>query len=257
MRRILCLVVILLPCSCTVKENRSDCPCDLLVLPAEKLESEGSVVVSLVQDGAVVGQEMLGREDFEAGKCLMTVNRRPTTVTVFSGITSMSLQGGRKLSIRSAQQCDELFTSTSDAKPSGDSFECQVCLHKNFARLFLTVLNLRNGMDMRITGTVSGYDILDTEPCEGDFNIPAERGDAARGCCIRLPRQTDESLALEVSVRGVTVKTVPLGSIIAATGYSFKDEDLMDIVMTVDLEKSYASVTVGDWDSITIPLIVY
>ena len=251
------MAVLLLPCSCTVKENRSDCPCDILILPAEKLESRGNVVVSLVQDGIVVGQEMLEGEEFEAGKCIMTVSRKPTTVTVFSGITSMSLQGGRKLHVRTEQQCDELFSCSSDTHLTGDSHECPIYLHKNFARLYLTVLNLRNNQELCLNGTVCGYDLLDAAPCEGDFNILPESGDAAHGCCIRLPRQTDESLVMNVMSSGTVVKTVPLAALISATGYSFEDEDLMDIVMTVDLEKSYAAVSVEGWDTITIPLIQY
>ena len=257
MRRILCLTVLALLLSCSVKENRSHCPCDLLVRPGEKLESEGSVVVSIVQDGLVVGQEMLSREEFEAGKCVMTVDRVPATVTVFSGITTMSLQKGVQLGIRTEQQCDELFSCSISADLNAESYECPVSLHKNFARLYLTVLNLRNGMDLCVSGTVGGYNLLDAAPCEGDFIIPTENSDAARGCCIRLPRQLDDSLALEITMEGELVRSVPLGALIASTGYSYSDEDLMDIAMTVDLDKSYASLSVEGWEKVTIPFIEF
>ncbi len=257
MRRILCLLLTVLTSSCTVKENRSDCPCDLLVRPAEKLESEGSVVVSIVQDGKVVKQEMLDREDFEDGKCRLEVSRRPTTVTVFTGITSMNLKGGSKLDISSEHQCDELFSCSENANPAGESCDCSISLHKNFARLYLTVLNLKKGMDLSVSGTVAGYYLMDAAPCKGDFNILTENADAARGCCIRLPRQLDESLSMVISRDGECLRNIPLGTLIASTGYSFQDEDLMDIAMTLDLEKSYASVNIEGWDKVTIPIIEF
>lgn len=251
------LALCLLPCACTVKENRSICPCDLLILPEGPVETAGSVLVSIVQDGTLVGQEMLSREEFEAGGCRITVNRGPTKVTVFTGITSMNLLQGRKLDIRSEHQCDELFSCSDDAELDGDNYEYPVSLHKNFARLYLTVLNIREGMNICVNGSVSGYDLLNASPCEGCFSCPTENVDAAQGCCIRLPRQKDDSLVLDIEQEGETVRSVPLGALIESTGYSFEDEDLMDIAMTVDLEKSYASLSVLGWKSVTFPKIEF
>lgn len=257
MRRILCLIAILLPCACSVKENRSGCPCDLLIRPTEKLKTEGSVVVSIVQEGTVVKQEMLSREEFEAGSCVIKVNRNPTTVTVFSGITSMNLVQGRKLDIKAEHQCDEIFSCSTSADLDKEKMEYTVSLHKNFARLFLTVLNLREGMDLSISGKVSGYDLLDAAPCSGHFKCLPDGNEESKAWCIRLPRQLDDDLSLDVIIDGETVRTIALGALISATGYSFKDEDLMDITMTVDLDKSYALFGVEGWAPVTFPLIEY
>ena len=66
MKRILCFITVLLLCSCTVKENRSFCPCELLVYSEEPLKTDGSVLVSVIQDGEVVKQGMMSRDDFES-----------------------------------------------------------------------------------------------------------------------------------------------------------------------------------------------
>lgn len=256
MRRIP-IIAFLLLCSCSVKENRSVCPCDLLVKPAQALLSDGWVVVSVVQDGVVVKQEMLSREEFESGECKITVSRKPSTVTVFTGITSMNLLRGRTLDISYSKECDELFSSSDNAELHGDSFEYPVSLHKNFARLYLTVLNPVPGSEMSINGTVAGYDLMDAAPCQGDFIWISGEKDAAQGCCIRLPRQLDNSLSLKMDFEGETIRILPLGALIAASGYSFADEDLKDITMTVDMEKSYAKVGVADWNEVEIPLIDY
>lgn len=214
-------------------------------------------MVSLVQDGTVVKQEMLGREDFESGNCMITVSRKPTMITVFTGITSMNLLEGRKLDIKSENQCDELFSSSSTADLTGESMEYLVSLHKNFARLFLTVYNLKEGMTLGISGKVSGYNLLDAAPYEGAFNCLPEGDKDTRDYCIRLPRQLDDDLFLNVMTGGETVRSIALGSLIASSGYSFKDEDLRDITLTVDLEKSYAALMIEGWDQEEIPLIEY
>lgn len=254
MRRILCLLVPLLLCACSVKEDRSACPCKLVVRPAEGLGTEGSVVVSMVQDGIVVGQELLGSEDFIDGCCEIVVSRRPTQVTVFAGITTMSLKQGRILDIRSDNQCDELFSCKGTAELNGDRVEYTVKLHKNFARLNLKVLNLAEGTDLRVRGTVNGYDLLYCDPREGLFGCSAPGAGPEAEYCIRIPRQLDYDLTLDVLQDGETLRELPLGLIIKESGYSFADEDLKDIEITVDMNKSYAFISVEGWEEDAFPV---
>ena len=68
MRKILCFIALLLPWACSVKEDRSGCPCELVVRCEEPLKTEGSVLVSVIQNNMVVKQGMMSREDFEEYK---------------------------------------------------------------------------------------------------------------------------------------------------------------------------------------------
>ena len=249
-----CLIALLLLCACSVKENRSVCPCELTVRPQEPLPSDGSVLVSVVQDGLVVKQGMLSKEEFESGCCKLSVSRKPTYVTVFAGITSMNPLQGRRLDISNEHQCDEVYSCNSFAELDGDSYEHLVSLHKNFARLKLTVLNVPEDVKMRICGTVRGYDLLDAAPYEGLFACNPEDGENASTARLRLPRQLDEGLSLEIQGSADTLKNIPLGHLISLTGYSFNDEDLLDIAMAVDLDKSLAILNVADWEEKRYPL---
>ena len=247
MNRILCFIATLALCSCSVKENRTGCPCELLIRPESPLKTDGNVLVSVVQDGVVVKQGMLDKEDFENGKCLLTVLRRPSTVTVFSGITGMNTLSGQKLDITYDNQCDEVYTCSGKALPDADTYEYVADMHKNFVRLHLRIIGMPEAGSITIRGGVRGYGLVDAIPYEGVFNYIPEPVDSTWSYRVKIPRQLGDCLKMNVVVRGRIVRTVPIGQIIASMGYSYDDEDLMDISLTLDLDKSYAFMEVGDW----------
>lgn len=257
MQRILCFIAVLLLWSCSVKENRSCCPCELLVYAEEPLKTDGSVLVSVIQDGEVVKQGMMSREDFESGSCRLTVPRRPSQVTVFTGIKDMNAVSGRLLNIRFEHQCDEVYSCSGEALLEGDSYDCPVTPHKNYARLFLTIIGLPDGASVAVSGNVKGYDILSLDPCKGLFQCSPDREQEGQEFLVRLPRQLDDGLSLDVLKDNGLARSVPIGSMIAASGYSYNDPDLLDITLTVDLSKSYVFVTVAGWETVTYKIIEY
>lgn len=247
MDRILCLIPLVLSlCSCSVKEDRSACPCELSIRPSEPLRTEGGVIVSVIQDGSVVKQGMLTRQDFESGRCRMTVPRRESVLTVFTGITDMDAEGGRLLGIRSLHECDEVYSCLEPADLDREQYDCTVVLHKNFARLDLLVLGMPEGGEPRVRGSVNGYDLLNLDPCRGAFAcVP---GEGLGMWSLRLPRQTDDSLLMDIVTDGRSIGTVPVGKLIAASGYSFQKEDLDDLSLTVDLSSRDAMIQIAGWE---------
>lgn len=257
MRKFLCFVTVLVLCSCSVKEDRSVCPCELVVRCEDALKTEGSVLVSVVQDHAVVKQGMLSREDFEAGLCSLTVPRRPSLVTVFTGITEMDLKDGRWLEILYENQCDELYSCGENADLRGERYECVVSLHKNFVRLFLTIIGMPEGASASVTGPVRGYDLTDQSPVSGTFSCSSFMADAGNEYCVRLPRQVDDELSLNIYQPGKPDMLVALGQMIAESGYSYDDPDLQDIAVTVDLSSSKVMIAVADWETEEYNIIEY
>ena len=258
MKRILCSVLLpLVLAGCSVKEDRSVCPCSIAVRSSVPLATEGSVLVSVIQEGSVVKQGMMSREDFEREGCTLTVPRKPSTVTVFTGITQMDTDGGRRLDIKAENQCDELFSASESLVPDADSCSVSVTPHKNYAQLKLIVTGMPSGGRVRIVGTVGGYDLLSLDPCEGLFIHDPECGGSGFEWNLRLPRQTDDSLSLEIISGGKTIQTVPAGRLIAESGYSFDVPDLPDITLTVDLSRSSAFVQIADWEGVEFTIVDY
>lgn len=253
MDRIFRFLLLLLPlCSCSVKENRGLCPCELTVRSAEPLKTDGDVLVSVIQGGAVVKQGMMSREDFESGNCVLTVPRRPSTVTVFTGITGMNTVSGRRLDILSEHECDELYSCSVNAELASDTFDCVVTPHKNYARMHLTVIGMPENSDLLVTGSVRGYDLMDLDPYEGLFICGPRTEQKGEMWQMRLPRQLDDSLGLDIlDADGGQIRNIGLGRLIAESGYSYDDQDLLDISVTVDLTLSSALVQVSGWESAT------
>lgn len=247
MRKILCFIAIPLIWACSVKEDRSVCPCELTVSCGDSLKTEGSVLVSVIQDNAVVKQGMMSREDFEARQCRLTVPRKPSTVTVFTGITDMNTTGGRWLDILVNNECDEVYSCSENAFPSSETCSCEVTPHKNFIRMFLTILGMPEGAGLTVTGPVQGYDLIDQAPVKGKFSCtPIQSGETAE-YCVRLPRQVDDGLMLIIALPGKKEKQIAIGKTISDSGYRFDATDLQDISITIDLSKSSVFVNVADW----------
>mgnify|MGYP006872980262 CR=1 FL=1 len=53
---------------------------------------------------------------------------------------------------------------------------------------------------------------------------------------------------------GETQRSIPLGLLISGTGYSFSDEDLLDIAVTIDFDKAYAIMSVQGWEDVVLQI---
>lgn len=215
--------------SCSVKEDRGDCPCWLTV------EAEKSISIS-----GWFGQTNLFK-DHEGGFVEKTVPR---------GIVDIVARHGT-LTAAEGSQMDSLFAQrvwvNTDAEFAGHT----VKLNKNFATIELDFKDEDDGRtvyDLLATGTVSGVDARTLEPVEGPFSFVPEPVTDGRGYAFRVPRQKDESLRLELSYNGSPVETIDLGYLIAKTGFDWKAESLGDIAILCDLPAHTFTITVKDWD---------
>jgi hypothetical protein len=66
-------------------------------------------------------------------------------------------------------------------------------------------------------------------------------------CRLTLPRQTDESLVLEVHDETGTLKTFALGEYVAASGYDWHEENLRDMTVSLDYALTRVAISVAGW----------
>jgi len=214
--------------SCSIKEDRSDCPCYLTV------DAERAVSV----DG------------WFGTRSLFNVIGGFVDRQVPRGIVDIVASHGR-FSVPEGQQMDSLFARRIPVETDGESAYARVTLCKNFATIELDFKDEDEGRtvyDLLATGTVSGVDARTLEPVEGPFSCVPEPVTDGRGYAFRVPRQKDESLRLELSYNGSPVETIDLGYLIAKTGFDWKAESLGDIAVLCDLPAHTFTITVKDWD---------
>ena len=71
--------------------------------------------------------------------------------------------------------------------------------------------------------------------------------DAEGMCQLALPRQTDDSLVLEVHDDTGVLRAFALGEYVAASGYDWDADDLKDITISLDYALTRIVIEVGDW----------
>ena len=214
--------------SCSVKEERGDCPCYLTV------DAERTVSV----DG------------WFGARSLFNVNGGFVDRQVPRGIVDIVASHGR-FSVPEGQQMDSLFARRIPVDTDGESAYARVTLCKNFATIELDFKDEDDGRtnyDLLATGTISGVDVRSLNPVEGSFSFVPEPNTDGRGYAFRVPRQKDETLKLLLSKDGNIVETIDLGHLVAKTGFDWKAESLGDIAILCDLPAHTFTITVKDWE---------
>lgn len=214
--------------SCSVKEERGDCPCYLTV------DAERTVSV----DG------------WFGARSLFNVNGGFVDRQVPRGIVDIVASHGR-FSVPEGQQMDSLFARRIPVDTDGESAYARVTLCKNFATIELDFKDEDDGRtdyDLLATGTISGVDARSLNPEEGSFSFVPEPNTDGRGYAFRVPRQKDETLKLLLSKDGNIVETIDLGYLVAKTGFDWKAESLGDIAILCDLPAHTFTITVKEWE---------
>ena len=129
-----------------------------------------------------------------------------------------------------------------------------VRLHKNFCRIDIQVRDVDGEefpFKLRVRGNVNGYG-LDGKPARGAFLCDAERSEtestgSGHGYAVTVPRQTDDSLTLEIVTDDGVAKSFAIGNYIAASGYDWTSADLKDICLEIDYARTVISFTIDKW----------
>ncbi|MBQ7269026.1 MAG: hypothetical protein IJS62_04130 [Bacteroidales bacterium] len=238
---LLYLFFFLLACtSCSVKEDRSECPC---ILSLYTSDAAGKTVgVEVWNTGGVC----VARGETDATLLELKVPRGHLKVTAWSGLADCRLLGG-VVSIPRGGQMDELCAWRSEADCSGEQASLILFLHKQWATVNLKLENYPFPQalpDLKIRGAVNGYDLASGLPVEGGFLFsPPFSGEG--DIVFRLPRQHGGELLLEVGP-----KVLAIGDMIVRSGYDWEEPDLDDIYIWVDYLKSTVKIGISDWNEV-------
>ena len=245
----LCLV------SCSIKTDRSACP-GLVSLTARGGDEELMQVYAEGVSSCYEGQ--ISKEGETAGLCF-EIERGPMTLSVMSGLHNCQFANG-KVMIEPGEEMDERFAFADRIGVYSDLVEVSCQLHKQFARLYLTIIESETAsypFYVKVTGNVEGMDCTDLSPVPGNFSkiVHPVIGEYHNIC---LPRQTDDSLELEFYDKDMTkaddspVDKLALGERIKASGYDWTSKDLKDLYVNVDYSDAGVSVVIKDWQRIEL-----
>ena len=229
--------------SCSVKEDRSGCPCRLTVAVSDLPVTPVEVVVS--------GEEFRDIRQAERDTVLMMPVPRPSVR--LRAVHGAPADAGDIL-IPYGFQCPPLYLFDAEIDTSGETAFCQVGLRKSFCTLtvvFSGPPGWETPYSLEILGTVDGY-------LEG--GLLSEGAFACRisgAGTVRLPRQRDDSLRMDVLLQDNKVRTFALGAYIAASGYDWTLPDLQDLTLEIDLSVTQITFRIGLWtESVPLEIVI-
>ena len=271
----------LLLSSCSVKEDRSGCPCWMAVEMPEQVGHDGGqvdnddcVVLRLRgnsdEDEVDYAFKMTETVNTEVGALEYEVPRGSVGVSVIGmpdrvGHDGIAGYDGDEIRIPVGEQMDSLYGFFRMFYTRCESVLCDVELHKEFCTASFTLGEdgYTSPYDIEVWGNVAGVSAWDLMPLKGKFRYaPVQKNGVYQ---VRVPRQEDNSLEMvmlempdqvEHDGERVVVDRLPLGEYIARSGYDWTAEDLADVNVALDLEMQQVMITVSGWDGVVVMDIV-
>ncbi len=261
---------------CSVKEDRDLCPCALVLeFPREDAERlQDGVTVCMrgySDDGFSLCDTLLagraassGGPDTVSGKWSYSYVVPKGDIDLAVAYSADGLAGelnssGRWIEIDEGRPCPSIWTCCEKVSARADRVTVPVRLHKNFCRIDIQVRDVDGEefpFKLRVRGNVNGYG-LDGKPARGAFLCDAERSETESsgtasestgyGYAVTVPRQTDDSLTLEIVTGDGVAKSFAIGNYISASGYDWTSADLKDICLEIDYARTVISFTIDKW----------
>ena len=242
---LLCSVIIVSIASCSIKEDRSECPC---VLTVTLHETTGKVMISGWSDGRRIINDILKPDDKEC-TAKYRVPRDRCVISAFRGYEELVLSNDVLL-IPEGSQMSCLYACASVIDTDSETSVYKVNFKKNHVKVNLSFRNSDTGLcpyNIQVRGTVAGIEMKTLSPVRGSFVCTPETNDG-KGYEFVIPRQMDESLSVDLMRGNEKYDTIALGRIIASTGYDWTADELADIDLVIDLPRGEISITVSGWD---------
>lgn len=242
------LAVSLIAGSCSIKEDRSLCPCRLFL----DFSYVDTIAITEVTVSATASDDFRASAELKATEFmpeyLMEVPRAEVKLSVYSGLGDAVLSQ-RGVMIPVGSQCPELYAFIQCVDADCETTRTEVDMHKEHC-VMSVVLNKNDDLEygLCVKSNVCGYD-ADGNPVAGDFSYsPVREKDGSY--IVVLPRQTDSDMMLEIDDGTDVVKSFAIGQYIAAGGYDWMSEDLEDVHVQIDWARTSITLTVKGWDSV-------
>lgn len=226
--------------SCSIKEDRSVCPCRLEIGIAAFLKYGPNPLAMIYKDGFPVVPQRDGEvfvADVEKGDYNICVRTRRDE------------EGGRIHVIPAETEPDSLYSFSALLRCDGEIMKVNALPHKQFCTVSIRVNGISvKDITYRIKGSYNGLDILSGEPLFGHFEFPVIPEGEDGSFRFRLCRQGKDSKLSIVSIKGDDSWELPIGQWMEDAGYDWEAEDLEDFEAEIDYSGAVVTLRVCDWE---------
>lgn len=232
--------------SCSVKEDRSPCPCLLTIDLSACPEYREAMPLRGRKESTDCLSEDIDIFENRDRHLKRTIGKGVLHYGICSPLIGSSLADGI-IRIPEGSQSDPLFAYAQTVDATSETAYDMVQMHKQFAEMTVTFGRIENVEIESITVRTgsNGLDLFSLEPVEGAFRYTAinENGFFK----VRLPRLGDGKIVIEATDSEGRVKTYDIGSPVKTAGFDWTAEDLDDFWINYDFSSSSFSVEVAPW----------
>lgn len=240
------MIFLLSQLSCSVLEDRDECPCrlriDLSGIPYPE------VVLSLsLPDGSWQEERVLTLPRAEVLE-VPVPKGKVDVVAVYPGTPGSLSRSGWAIPL--GEDCPPLYLGAVRVNTSREEADCRVVVHKSFCRLtFRLAAESAEPFPFRLSvkGNVAGFS-LSGAPRDGPFQVVLPPFDGAGAATVSLPRQLDRSLVLEILFTDDVLRSFALGELMGRMGYDWSAPDLEDAELTLDYARTLLTLCTGAWE---------
>lgn len=240
--------------ACTVKEDRSSCPCflDVDISRADSAYRFKTAVISLTE-ARLISQEDVPYDDYRVRNYESQVPRTMIRTSVIAGISN-ALCHGDTLAVREGAQFDPVLAHANLVDCTGKEEALDVARYrKRHCRATFILEGKEAGeeypYDIRIRANYGGFNIFSLSPVCVPFRhivLPDNTGDYH----AYLPPQGDDAMVVDMisKMDGTLAWQFRLGEELRDRGYDWSKPDLDDISVVLNIVEARFSVEILDWD---------
>lgn len=231
-------------CSCSIRLDRTDCPCSL-----------GMAVLPDSSDFSIGVWRKGGLFHSAVSDTLQKIGSR-YYLSVEKGRYVVSAGRGEPC-IPSGNQADSLYawSTVSECDATGESLVLEAQLHKQFATLQIRLKNAPSASgrmyNLDLRGDVWGFDVAGMKPIGGgEFRCSVE-GSAEDCLSVRIPRQMPKGgrLDMTLSYGSDVMFELELWSFLDSSGYDWSAADLKDIPLEIDCSETQGFIYIMPWEN--------
>lgn len=233
--------------ACTIKEDRSDCPCylEIDVSDCYRVADEVQLRWRPERGGVSTDKLPLGpwREVF--GK---EVPRGYVSYSAYSGAALREVSS-ESLIIPYGHASDSLYAYSATLEAVEETMFDIVVMHKQFATLNIGFC-FGSGIEapdakISLTGDWNGLRLDSLSPVQGSFACMAGRC-GGNLWAATVPRQGDDSLTMHIETPSGS-DSLPVGEYLRLAGYDWTETDLKDVRIDIDWQQWSISIDIEPW----------
>lgn len=257
MRRQIISLLVVLPAaiaamSCSVKEDRSACPC-YLTLNFDELSNAGECgdgLVTISSDG-IISQEQISVQDYFGSGYESVVPRRHVTASCVAGLAEEKWDADI-LYVPDGIQWGRIMLASEGLDCKEDEYVVPMHFNKEYCTVTVEIIGISENntpfWTVRLSASSCGIRMDDRFPVSGPYSVIASRQGEGTVYSVRVPRQSDFDMSLDLSAKDGTSFCLDIGRLVQDQGYDWTRPDLDDIYVVVDYARAVASVDIRKWN---------